>query len=238
MDIYDVATEGISDALPQTPGTFFAPAWSPVDDRLLIGVRGEDGESTDLVIIANEETHTLVEGLTGVAYFMWSPDGNCIAYMDVQNRDRLGRLFVLDTVTGETVARSASSNVLAFFWSPNSDQIAYVATAASPGSFNAKAQYAPALQGSDDLAWSVLDVDNGAVRNFGTFIPTEEMAYLLTYFDQFAQSHRLWSPDSRHLLYSEVTANNQAMISLIDTTQEVSVPLVIAEGVVGVWSFN
>lgn len=238
MDIYDVSEASISDMLSQTPGSFFAPAWSPVDDRLLIGVRAEDGESTDLVIVANGDTQTLVEGLSGIAYFIWSPDGNRIAYMDVQNRNRLGTLVVLDAVTGETVAQSTSNNVLAFFWSPNSGQIAYVTAAtSSPGSFSAKVQSAPALQ-SGGLAWSVLDVDNGAVRSYGSFVPTEQMAYLLTYFDQFAQSHRVWSPDSRHLVYSEVTAESEAMISLIDTTQEVSVPLFIAEGVVGVWSFN
>ena len=239
MDVYDVLEAGISDELSQTPGSFFAPAWSPVDDRLLIGVRGEDGESTDLVIVANGETQTLVEGLSGIAYFMWSPDGNRIAYMDVLNRNRIGTLMVVDAVTGETVARSTSNSVLAFFWSPNSDQIAYVTAAtASPGSFSAKVQSAPVLQPSGGLAWSVLDVDGGAVRSYGSFVPTEQMAYLLIYFDQFAQSHRVWSPDSRHLVYSEVTADREAMISLIDTTQETSVPLFIAEGVVGIWSFN
>lgn len=239
MDIYDVLEEDISDQLAQTPGSFFAPAWSPVDDRLLIGVRGEDGESTDLVIVANGETQTLVEGLGGIAYFIWSPDGNRIAYMDVQNRNRLGTLIVVDAVTGETIARSTGNSVLAFFWSPNSDQIAYVTTtAASPGSFSAKRFAAPNLQSNGGLAWSVLDVDAGTVRNYGSFVPTEQMAYLLTYFDQFAQSHRVWSPDSRHLVYSEVTADREPMISLIDTTQEASVPLFIAEGVVGIWSFN
>ena len=239
MDIYDVLEASISDELSQTPGSFFAPAWSPVDDRLLIGVRGEDGESTDLVIVANGETQTLVEGLGGIAYFNWSPDGNRIAYMDVQNRNRLGTLVVVDALTGETIAQSRSDTVLAFFWAPNSDQIAYVTTTtASPGSFSAKVQSAPALQSSSGLSWSVLDVENGAVRSYGSFVPTEQMAYVLTYFDQFAQSHRLWSPDSRHLVYSEVTAESEAMISLIDTTQETSVPLFIAEGVVGIWSFN
>lgn len=127
--------------------------------------------------------------------------------------------------------------MLAFFWSPDSDQIAYVTTTAvSPGSFSAK--MSSARQGTGGLSWSVLDVESGAVRSYGSFVPTEQMLYVLTYFDQFAQSHRLWSPDSRHLVYSEMTANSEAMISLLDTTQETSVPLFIAEGLVGIWSFN
>lgn len=238
IDIYDTAQSGISDALSQTPGRFSAPAWSPVDDRLLFGVRGADGTSTDLVIVAAEETQTLVEGLRGVAYFGWSPDGNNVAYMDVQTRSRQGTLIVIDAVTGERVAQSSTNNVFAFFWSPDSEHIAYITPATLPGSFSAKARFEPAFQAQDNLAWSVMDVQGGEIRGYGAFVPTDEMMYLLTYFDQFAQSHRLWSPDSRHIVYSELTSANEAVISLIDAMQAVSVPLIIAEGIIGVWSFN
>jgi TolB protein len=136
------------------------------------------------------------------------------------------------------VARSSTNSVLAFFWSPDSEHIAYVAPVSSPGSFSAKPYNAPVLQETAGLAWTVLDIEDSESRTYGSFFPTEEMIYLLTFFDQFAQSHRIWSPDSRHLVYSEVTPENEAVISLIDATQAVSVPLIIAEGVIGVWSFG
>jgi TolB protein len=140
------------------------------------------------------------------------------------------------------VASSPVDGVLSFFWSPDSAHVAYVTLGSSPGSFSASAPSDARLvaqtQQPTGLAWSVLDVEDGANRRYGSFIPTQQLVYLLTYFDQFAQSHRLWSPDSRHIVYSEITADERAVISLLDTTQEVTVPLVIADGVIGIWSFS
>jgi hypothetical protein len=39
-------------------------------------------------------------------------------------------------------------------------------------------------------------------------------------------------------VYSEVTADRRQVISLLDTTPEISVPLVIADGTIGIWSFR
>ncbi len=236
MDIYDVSSNDITDTLPQQPGAFLAPAWSPIDDRLLFGVLTEGNQTTDLVIAANGETTTLASELEGIVYFGWSPDGNRIAYTSQR-----GPLIVLDAITGETIVRSAVSGVLSFFWSPDSQHVAYVTLATPPGSINAKTltdRERVVYQEATGIAWSVLDVESGGTRRYGSFTPTEQMLYLLFYFDQFAQSHRLWSPDSRYLLYSETTLDNRASINILDTTQTNVVPFSVAEGYIGVWSFN
>lgn len=236
FEIYDAGENRIADTLASIPGAMFAPAWSPVDDRLLLGVRNET--NTDLVVADGETSSTLVSGQANPVWFSWSPDGSQVAYID-----RAGPVLVLDAASGEVVARSPTAGVLAFFWSPDGNHIAYVTLAApEPGSFNA---YAPSgakvlaqAQQPTGIAWSVLDVADGANRRYGSFLPTNNLVYLLTYFDQFAQSHHLWSPDSRQLVYSEVTPDGRPVISLLDTTQAISVPLVIADGVIGIWSFS
>jgi TolB protein len=235
MDIYDVNSNRIIDTLSQEPGVFSAPAWSPVDDRLLFGSLNEENQSTDLVIAANSETNTLAPRLDGVIYFSWSPDGDKVAYTSEQ-----GPLIIVDAVTGETVADSAVSGVLAFFWSPDSQHIAYITLATPPSSINAKqtATQQTVVQEATGIAWSVMDVEETTTRRYGSFVPTREMLYLLVYFDQFSQSHRVWSPDSRYLLYSETTANGRASINILDTTQSNIVPFSIAEGLIGVWSFS
>lgn len=240
LDVYSAAENEVLETLTQRPGSFSAPMWSPVDDRLLFGARSEDGATTDLVIVSPDGTsRTLVSGLEGQVAFAWSPDGNAVAY--TENRETL---LVVDAVSGEQISRSASTGVLSFFWSPNSRRIAYVTVASEPGSITASdgkpnlAKSTWQAQEIPGLSWSVLDVETRAVWRSGSFIPTRDMVYLLSFFDQFAQSHRVWSPDSRHIVYSEITAENHPVISIIDTMQEVPIPLFVADGQIGIWSFE
>jgi TolB protein len=238
LDVYNVSEGAIIQSFEQRPGVFQAPDWSPVDDRLLVGVLSDDGRSTDLAILANNASPwVLAKALNGPVAFAWSPDGNHIAYTD-----RQGPLIVLDTTTGETVARSSTTGTLAFFWSPDSTSLAYVTLANPPSSFSASTFQsgrvaAPAYQATG-LAWSVLNVKNGTNRRYGAFIPTRDMLYLLAYFDQFAQSHSVWSPDSQYVIYAEIAQNGLPIISLLNMTQLDTVPFAIAEGTIGVWSFK
>lgn len=240
FDIFDAASNGIDDTLSIVPGVMNAPGWSPVDDRLLVGVRSQNRTQTDLVIVENGETRPLVRGLDGLVSFAWSPDGTMAAYRSASQRD-YGPLFVVDTQTGETLLRSPGSGVIAFFWSPNSEKIAYITLANPPGSFNASAaavRVANKLaQPELSLAWSVMSIRDGVTNRFGGFFPTEAMGYLLTYFDQFAQSHRVWSPDSRHLLYSEI-GRGGPVISVLDTSRPDSVTVSIKQGTLGIWSYD
>ncbi len=237
FDIYDAGEDRVTRTLEQIPGFILAPAWSPVDDRLLFGTISDDN-TTDLMIVGEDENQTLAQGFTGLLSFQWSPDGNRIAYRE-QTAQGFGALVVVDAVTAEVVARSPTTGVISFFWSPDSQRVAYLTLAAPPDSFSARSGARRAVQESPSvgIAWSVLNVNEGAVQQFGSFFPTQETVYLMQYFDQFAQSHRVWSPDSRHLIYSEVTSSGP-VINLLDTSQAGSIPLAVAEGVVGIWSFG
>ncbi|TVR20095.1 MAG: hypothetical protein EA396_11300 [Anaerolineaceae bacterium] len=237
LDVFDLAS-GSSEQLPYAPGFFPAPHWSPVDDRLLVGVLN-DG-ATDLAIIANEQVRVLRSTLRGELSFNWSPSGDYVAYRTVDN-DSASDLIVIDAVTGELVTQTDDS-AFAFFWSPDSRLLAYVTIATPPGTFNiahtpASSDLIQRVQ-EDGLRWSVLDVATGQTRNYGSFIPTADMIYLLLYFNQFAQSHSIWSPDSSHIVFGEVLAEGRRTVSILDTTRRDAVPFAIADGLVGVWSYR
>lgn len=239
LDIYSV-TRNETEKVQELPGFFQAPSWSPVDDRLLIGRLGENGDSTDLVILANDETRVLVDGLTGLVSFTWSPDGNYVAYRTATD-SLVGTVTIVDAVTGEVVSESAVENVLAFFWAPDSEKIAFVTLSTPRGSFNASLPTMPIAnpaQQTEGLAWGVLDIETDETWVYGAFVPTSEMIYMFNFFDQFAQSHQVWSPDSTHIVFSEQTPEGNSTISVLDMTRQNSVPFFIADGVIGIWSYN
>lgn len=238
FDILDL-DKGELERLDATPGAIQAPSWSPVDDRLLIGIRSDDGTATDLAIISDDQSQIIADELPGLVSYNWSPDGNYVAYRTIFNAV-IGSLVIADSVTGAIVSQTRSDEVVAFFWSPDSKSIAYTSLSTSRGTFSADGAVRVSTNQQDtiELAWSVLDVETGAIRRYSNFRPTDPMLYVFTYFDQFAQSHHLWSPDSTHLVFSEITPDGSPVINVLDMTRPDTVPFYIADGVLGIWSFH
>lgn len=233
LDVYSVDDSEIQMELTQRPGVFQAPDWSPIDDRLLVGEFDADAQKTDLVVVTSQDATTLVEDLDGVLAFAWSPDGESIAYVD-----GAGPLVVIDSQTGDVISRTLNGGVGAFFWSPDSAHIAYITLATPPDSATASSGLtaAPVYQ-ETQLAWSILDAQSGDVNRYGAFTPTQEMVYMFTYFDQFAQSHRVWSPDSRYIVYSELV-DEEPVVNILDTQLDDTVPMSIADGTLAIWSYD
>ncbi len=234
IDLYSVVDETVETVISNRAGTFGAPAWSPVDDRLLFTTRDDE-----MVIQSGDNApQVLVNNLRGATAFAWSHNGNLVAYTN-----SLGAVIVRDSVSGDIISQSPVEGVLAFFWSPDSSKIAYITATTSLDDFNARdtnsaPHLAAMIQTSPQIAWSVLDVLTGENRRYGAFTPTPDLTYLLSYFDQFSVSHRLWSPDSRHLVYSEVTNNDRSVISILDVMRSIAVPFIVADGEIGIWSFQ
>jgi len=144
-------------------------------------------------------------------------------------------------VTGELIANSDIESVYAFFWSPDSQHVAYVALATGSGQADANTMAIPvseARQDAPDIGWSVLNVADSINRLYGTFAPTSEMVYLFNFFDQFAQSHQIWSPDSTHIVYGEISPEGKPIISILDMMQSDTVPSSVADGYIGIWSYE
>lgn len=244
IDIYDFAQNDISASYNISSGTFQAPAWSPIDDSILLGIPNDRRGFTDLALLENGEIHVLVPELLGLISFLWSPDGRYIAYRTWE-QNGLNALHIFDVTSGEIVANSQDASAIAFFWSPDSTKIAYVTMTNDRGRSASRDSFANPIPVQDDsptqFTWAVLDIETDTNLRYSSFIPNNEMGYLLVYFDQFAPSHRIWSPDSRHLVYSElVRRNNQlgSSIKIIDIEQTNPSPQVITNGVYAVWSFE
>jgi TolB protein len=235
LGIYDVASGKAVRTLDDIPGDFRAPMWSPLDDRLLFGTVGAKDNLTDLVIGQAAKRQTLLQDQDGPLAFAWSPDATQVA--SVSGFDKL---VITDAKTGKQLASSPQSRVIALFWSPQSDRVAYIAATPEQPEVQTRLRsngHTPVEQAVGGLSWYVLDVKSGKSRLLTTFLPSSDMVYLLNFFDQFARSHSLWSPDGRYLVYGATDTVGQSNVLLLDTTA-IGQPIKVAAGGFGVWSWR
>jgi TolB protein len=212
--------------LPFPPGTFLAPAWSGQSDYWL-GVTGSDGANR-FQHIRSDEAETLVATAGREIVFVPAPDGRRVAYAvrDADIPAAYGPVHVVDLETGKTIQLTDDAfAVLGFFWSPDGGRIAYLSRLELPDSVW--------------MQWRVFDPESGRDRGFAAFHPSPLMRFMIHSFNQYAQSHRFWSPDGRYLVYAERDDAGADRVWLVDTEGEKgSDPVLVDEGSIGVWSWR
>ena len=179
---------------------------------------------------------TLVSEVSAAAAFLWSPDGRLLAVTtpgQVLTYAPLA-LTVYPRVTlfredGSRHPAQIEGSVVAFFWSPDSTKLAYVSLESPEGL----------------MRWSVLDVVEETQWPLLEFTPSTQQFPVFRYFDQYAHSHSLWSPDSTSLVFAgRITAagvgasDRQRPVNqiVVLATHRYSLPRIIANGVLGFWS--
>lgn len=159
--------------------------------------------------------------------FAASPDGRRLALALRGPRgatpdEAFGQVRVVELATGEIVRVGPRTLFTkAFYWSPDGTRLAYL---------NALDSVAGAFS-----QWRLFDLETRTDRGLAAFRPTATFETMTTFFDQFGQSHSLWSPDGRYLVYA-AAAGGEAHVWLLDTTEEVGRRTLVADGVVGVFS--
>src|SRR5688572_1564199 len=146
--------------LDSTPASFQAPAWSPDGSRIAMARLADDKNEIIVTDAAGENPQT-IGTFTEKTAFAWSRDGTRFAYIDGEqalDAGTIGPLHIVDMETSEEIVEEG--NIVAFFWSPSGEEIAYFvllqaqAEGSSSGdSAQATAQYVLNLQ--------VLDVTSG-----------------------------------------------------------------------------
>ena len=220
--------EGDPEELPLTAGAFRAPSFSHDGRRMAYVDIAPSGGLSLMAAEAGGGNPTPVADVDGQAAFLWSPVESRIAYADAPH-PRLAlftRLTVVDTSRGTEVA-VLDELVLAFFWSPDGSRLAYVTVD----------------EGGEWLVWKIAALDGSTPRELVRFLPSQDTFILLSYFDQYAHSHAVWSPDGSRLVFAgrvpepDGTVRSGGQVIVLDA-DGVAEPNVIADGTAAFWSWR
>ncbi len=225
-----------------TPGAFQAPGIA-AGGRYWAFAEESEGLSALTVVDTQTGERRSFEPSDSLA-LGWSPAGDHLAFTNgvADSHPFWGPLRVLDVATGQTRLLTRQT-VLAFFWSPDGRSIAYITVNGTieDDGINALAKTRrlarlarPAQQTQGFLTLSVVDVASGQGLRLLDFEPTIVfLTQFLPFFDQYALSHSLWSPDSSALVLP-VREEGGNVILVVPTGG--GRPSRLAEGDVAFWS--
>ena len=184
------ADGGAPVVLSEDAGRFITPWWTPHGTVIFA-----DGEQ--LVSARPDGEITPLGVPAGAGRFCLDPDGRRIALLHAEE-DRTA-LVIVDLLTGERTTVTTEPTA-AFFWSPDARRLAAVVPA-----------------GPSELQWIVHDGES--VRRLAPFRPSVTwLRDVLPFFEQYAQSHAVWSADSCRLVAPAVDSagSTQAVVHTVD----------------------
>lgn len=210
--------------------SYRTPDWRPSDDKMTFVSEEGTGKARLYIADVTSGDRTLVEEVARSAAFLWSPNGELLAVA----HSELPGGFVYSSISlfsqdGDKHALEIHDDIIAFFWSPDSARLAYVTL----------------TEQSSPLRWMVADLADGSRWPLVDFLPTLDQLSMLQFFDQFAHSHSLWSPDSQSLVFSGELGGEAASASLgrqeaphvfVVGVERGSIAEPIAEGYLAFWS--
>jgi TolB protein len=213
--------------------SYRTPQFSSVSDEYLF-VDGVDGVWSLYVDTPGEESAPqLVAGTELNAAFLWSPDGQRIALAQGSYFGGYERLEVMARDGGSAVAADVHGTILAFWWSPDGEKL-LVALEGESGLL-------------EEFELAVVDTATGTATRLGEVRASDETLFMIEYFDQYAVTHRVWSADSRHVVFGGALLGELADAAVVAPgagpphvwvidTEGAAAPVSLGEGSFGTWS--
>lgn len=224
-----------------SPGLFQAPDISRNGRYWAYAERDDNGNSW-LVIADGQTGETQRQRHAGLVALGWSPAADQAAFISTgtERMNFTGPLRLMDAATGEITLLSRDQ-VAAFFWSPDGR---YLAVISIPQGFDEdiveqdgrRILSKSHIQRHPDinLNLTLIEAATGDRRRLMSFQPSAIfITQFLPFFDQYALSHRIWSPDSLAIVLPVVNGRN-SQVTVIPINGDTPRP--IAAGDMPFWS--
>lgn len=196
------------------PGHFQAPAWSPVSDELVLVAQSDTGDESLALVGRDGKIKRSLAAVNGPTFFAWSPKGGQLALSTLVDiaTNPTNNLVLLDSTQPDHTRQIAKGSVLAYFWSPDGQKIAYFSVRGqNPGTTALVAQTQP----QPSVAVQVYDLASGVSKQVAAFDPTDSFQQVFSFFDQYQRSGTIWSPDSQNLVLAGVDASGDGAIYVV-----------------------
>ncbi|MEE8356614.1 MAG: hypothetical protein V3R33_04820 [Anaerolineales bacterium] len=226
------------------PSGFQTPVWTTDGEHVLVAVSLENKRS--LVLLDKDgNLERVLMNFAGESAFTISPDGSKVAiiYGQTQQQGRLlGRMLVFDIEDPRNMLTTDQDNVLAFFWSPDSEQIAYfpydilnIPIPNEEGEVSESSQRVPV----ETVSVHIMDLASDGESHDIThpIMPTDVFLSMLSLFTQYQQSATIWSPDSQNLVISAHLPEGAPVIMIVKSSGSLE-PRYLVNGVLAFWSWE
>ncbi|HEY3110129.1 MAG TPA: hypothetical protein VGL23_15300 [Chloroflexota bacterium] len=208
--------------LPVRPNGFRTPAYADAGHSVVVGGPAPSGSPAVLALPLDGSTPRTLLETASTPTFVLSPRGDRVA---VTNEAPTGGglqvgLDLVDLAGGATT-RLYGGPIVAFFWAPDGRRLAWVA----------------ADLANRQLVWYVGDGRSDPER-VTVFLPSQQLAQTLFFFDQYAATTAIWSPDSRSLLFTgwiDDLADGPSRVWVVEAAANAR-PRALADGLSASWS--
>ena len=201
LEVFDPA-DGAT-VLAEGAGAFQAPDWTPAGVFYTVG---DDTEQTLFLSEVGQGEAAPLARIRGFAVFSADPSGSRVAVQGSADapdavsaalqqipRVPFNSLAVIDVASG-TLERISDEPALGFFWSPDGTTLLFLTGGDQPAT----------------VQWHTWQ--DGVTTELATFTPSPTfLRDLLPFFDQYAQSMTLWSPDSTQFAFPGVVGDERGI---------------------------
>jgi len=225
-------TDGVAeDGFQLSSAPFQTPEFSADGSQVLLAVEQDNKQKLVLTDRAGNVQSELATFDSLVA-FSWSPDGKRVAYIQDAGDGKFGithgRLHFVEVGDPTKTVAVEAENVIAFFWSPDSTQVVYFVLHETTNDAGEPVFY---------LEMSTADPATGEIKSLvPQFISTREFLQTFAFFDQYARSSTLWSPDSQNILLCIDTSEGPGIFVI--PASGITQPRFLVPGTIAFWSWK